>query len=153
MCWISWYHPFHYPSIGHYATVTNMIWLCHPFHCGFPGCGPAITNVLKLWIFKILQHCCPASVTCHSTWATFGYRVLDLFNALNLIVASVLPCVAWLWLCNQKCTQFSDFQNTTALLSLLNWGNIAWFDGYGSTDLNTNCHIYQHMHHRLCWLK
>jgi len=36
---------------------------------------------------------------------------------------------------------------------LLNWANTAWFDGYGSTDLNTNCHMHQHMHHRLCWPK
>jgi len=56
----------------------------------------------------------PASVTCLTTWATFVYRVRDLFNALNLIVPSVWPCVALLWPCNRKRRPFSRFQNCTA---------------------------------------
>ena len=35
--------------------------------------------------------------------------------------------------------------------ALLNRANTAWFDGYETTDLNTNRRMHQHMHHRLCW--
>ena len=74
-----------------------------------PASGSTSRTVPDFRIFKIQHHLCSPAQRHHYSQTICGNSVLELFDALNLVVPSILSYPCWWWPCRWECAQLLEF--------------------------------------------